>query len=165
MILSCNSQNERHEKSTFESTSPITLDRPKYRLQFPSAWSIDTTEEGYDIDSHFSLKPSSENAFCLFILFNTSLDEKEWIAGQVKAQLDKAMKHGEVSYFDRWGSFKGYGATVTGKIMGALDGNITTFCYSTDSLSFMVIRQSLDRYEKTQSPDFRLIESSFELKK
>ena len=101
----------------------------------------------------------------MFFLFNTVLDEKELMNNQVNAQLEKNIKNGKVTYFERWGSLKGHGANISGKFLGVIEGKFSVFCQSTDSSTFMVAHQYPDRIENSISPELQKIKSTFKLKK
>lgn len=164
-FLSCNSMNDQERTSLTDTTSPKHITRPKFELQYPSAWHIDTADKSYDPGSYLSIQAPFENSQSLFFIFNTSINEEEFIQGQVKAQLDKTIKNGHVTLFDHWGSFSGHGATITGKFLGAMNGEMEFFCYSSDSISFLTAIQYFDHNKESVLPGFRLIKSSFKLKK
>ena len=165
IILSCNLENEKSVISKVGNESVNTLERAKYRLQYPSTWRIDTIEEGYDLDNRFSLYPPYKNAVCMFFLLDAVLDEEKFMNDQVNAQLEKTIKNGKVTYFERWGSLKGHGANITGRFLGVVKGKFSVFCRSTDSSTFMVVHQYPDRIENRILPELQKIKSTFKLKK
>jgi hypothetical protein len=162
-MFSCNSLVEREEASHV-LIDTVTISRAVYELKYLSNWKIDTADKDFDIDSYFSIDAPVEDGTSMFFLFNTPINEEEQISAQVKAHLEKAMKNGIVSYFDHWGNFRGHGALLKGKIMGIWKGEVTIFCHSGDSTSFLAVCQYLDNDTLKVLPGFRLIESSFKLR-
>jgi len=163
--LSCSSENEKRAISKAGGESVITLERAKYRLQYPSTWQIDANEDGYDLDNRILLYTPYKNAVCMFFLLDVVLDEEKFMNDQVNAQLEKTIKNGKVTYFERWGSLKGHGANISGRFLGIFKGKFRVFCRSTDSSTFMVVHQYPDRIEDRILPQLQKIESAFKLKK
>ena len=163
-LISCDSLGKNNRSEEGMRSPSKYIERPFFEVKYPSDWGIDTTDPDYDVDSYFSIDAPASNGISVFVIYNTSVDEKEQVSGQVKAQLEKTMKNGSVSYFTKWGNFKGYGATITAKTMGVWKGTVKIFCHSADSCSFLNVSQYLDKHKEEVMPGFQLIESSFKLK-
>lgn len=164
-LFSCNSVNDNGEKDYLKAVSRKSINRSKYELQYPSDWKINTADKDFDIDGYFSIEAPEDNALSMFFIFNTSINEEEYLEDQVQAQLNKTLKNGQVLYFDHWGSFTGHGAVIKGKFLGVSGGELKIFCHSNDSASFLTVTQYLNKHEEEVMPGFRLIETSFKLKK
>ncbi|MFT3681634.1 MAG: hypothetical protein QM791_15290 [Ferruginibacter sp.] len=138
------------------------LKQDNYKLEYLYDWKIDTAAEDFDINSNFSIE-SPDDAYALFFIFNASIDEKEHIREQVKAHLQKTIKGGEVRYFTNWGKYRGYGAVINGKIMGAFKSRLMIFAHSDKEASFMAFTQLSEPHTSRDSIGLDLIEKSFRL--
>jgi hypothetical protein len=154
-----NTTKERNENSI---TKKYFLKHEGYKMEYLYDWKIDSTAEDFDINSNFSID-SPDGASALFLIFNTPIDIKEHIAEQVSEHLKKLIKDGKVKYFDSWGNYKGYGAIITGRLLGAFGGELKFFAHSADSTSFLVVTQLFDVHTSNDSLGLKMIESSFKL--
>lgn len=140
------------------------LKRPGYQLEYPYNWTIDSTEKDYDIDAYISIESPSGSSFVTFMLFNSSIDEKEQVEEQIKEHLKVTMKNGEVNRFEKWGAYNGQGATIKGKLLGVFKGELKVFIHATDSSSFLFLSQVQDDVRLIDEESVTLIENSFRLK-
>ncbi|HEV7232214.1 MAG TPA: hypothetical protein VGO45_12835 [Bacteroidia bacterium] len=163
--LACNSSQPPADKAVSPvAEKEVVLERPHYKMNYYTSWTIDSTDTDYDIDSFFSLNTASNNGTICFFIFNEAVDEQTHLDAQIQAHLEKVIKHGEVTKFDSWGKYKGHGALIRGKILGALKGEVCIFVHSGDSCSFLNVSQYYNSDRETDLPGLKLIEKSFTLK-
>lgn len=161
LLMACNLNSKKAESS---NAKPIKLDRPLYNMSYAGDWKVDSSDQDFSWDSYFTLDSRSGSGFISMFVFNTGIDAKDAVDQQIKAHLEKTMKDGKVTRFENWGSYKGEGANIKGKLMGTFNGNINIFSYTTDSNSFIAVYQVMDSdWEKDQA-GIDLIKSSFHLK-
>lgn len=138
--------------------------KPNFQLERYANWTIDSSDKSFEPDNYLDLNSASDNGFAMFFLFETQIDEKEHIDDQVKAYIDKLVKKPKVSYFDKWGAYRGQGAKIEGILMGLMKGEIKIFAHATDSLSFLTISMLYLEDRPVDEPGLELIESTFRLK-
>lgn len=169
IVFSCNNNSATKKDNTqIEPDRPSVikkhyLKRPGYKMEYLHTWTIDSTDNDFSIDSYFTLNTASDNGFVSFFIFNTYVDQKELIDAQVEANLKKTLKNGKVVYFTSWGNYKGMGATINGKLLGLMDGEVKAFAYSNDSSSFLIVSQLFDSDKQQDEPGLKLIETSFRI--
>lgn len=161
LLIACNLSPNKKEAPT---AKPVQLDRPLYKMSYAGDWSVDSSDKDFDWDSYFTLDTRSGSGFISVFVFNTGIDAKDAVDQQIKAHLEKTMKDGKVTHFDKWGSYKGEGANIQGKLMGSFKGNINIFSYSTDSTGFIAVYQLMDSEAEKDKPGVDLIKASFHLK-
>jgi hypothetical protein len=160
VLFACNNFGKTDDASG--KSHPI--DRPLYKMRYADGWTIDSSDEDFDMDSYFTLDSKSGNGFISMFVFNTGIDAKDAVQKQIDAHLSKTMKGGQVSKFQIWGNYKGEGANINGKLMGAFKGNINIFSFSTDTTGFIAVYQILDSEKEKDLPGVEQIKSSFKLK-
>ncbi|MEP7236369.1 MAG: hypothetical protein ABI685_00825 [Ferruginibacter sp.] len=170
IFISCNDmetdKKPNGHKQSDATTRPakLLLERPTYSLIYPGNWTIDSSSKLYDIDGHFTLHSPVESGLITFFIFNIANDERETLQDHINAQLEKTIKHGEVSYFTQWGNYKGHGAIIRGKMSGVWKAELKIFVYSTGSNSFLITSIYAEGYKDDILPGLKIIESSFKLK-
>ncbi|MBS4066322.1 MAG: hypothetical protein KGZ74_17310 [Chitinophagaceae bacterium] len=145
-------------------TKSVKMDRPGYSFLYDGDWTIDSTDEDYDIDGYYALDSKSGNGFISFAFFNATIDPEEVVLEQIKAHLSTSMKNGSTTRFDTWGKYKGKGALLKGKLLGIYKGEIRVFCYTEKERSFLIVSQIMDSDKPDDEPGLLLIEKSFILK-
>jgi hypothetical protein len=169
-ILSCTDNSVKKNETTepdFKNEVVVKkkfLKRQSYKMEYPFSWKIDSSDHDYDIDNYFTLDSPSDGCFATFMFFNTNIDEKEHLDEQVKEHLKGTIKNGIVSYFDKWGEYKGHGAIIKGKLLGVFKGELKLFVHSSDSSSFLIFSQLNDEDKLKDEDGLKLIEASFRLK-
>jgi hypothetical protein len=165
MCISCNSVLDKKPKHLKAATGEkILLDRPGYTLAYPAGWTIDSSSKIYDIDGHFTLHSPIESGLITFFIFNVQKDEEETLNRHIKAQLAASMKDGTVSYFNRWGNYKGHGARITGRLEGLYKSELEIFVYGSKDQSFLIVSVCGNGYREELLPGLQLVASSFKLK-
>lgn len=146
------------------NSDTISLNTSTYTLKHLKGWTLDTTDEDFDIERYFFLDSPSEDGFISFFIYNTAMDEEELVQNQIDAHLEKSMKGGKVTRFTKWGKFTGKGARIKGKVTGIWNGEIAVFSSSTDSSTFLTVMQVLDSDRGPELKGLKCIEKSFTLK-
>lgn len=142
-------------------SSPKTIDREGFTVQYPGNWSIDTGDPDYDPDALFSLD-SAGNCFVMFHVFEHDIDVAEATAGQV-TEFEGMLSGTSVSDFTTWGSYTGDGKQIQGKFL-FLPTTVRTFAHATGDRSFIASEFCYDEDQPAVEPGFELVRGSFRLK-
>lgn len=148
------------EEKAAEVSHPKQLIRERFKVQYPSNWSIDVNDEDYDPDHLFSID-SPGNAFVMFVIGSVEVEPEEYLQKQIR-QFEKVMSTPTIVRFERFGSFTGKGATLRGKIMG-ISTTTRLFSFHQNDLTIMITQQCPDEDLKQTQAGLSLIENSFSL--
>ena len=160
-FASGSSDNGSSDEPAADVSSPKTIDRDGFTVQYPGNWSIDTGDPDYDPDALFSLD-SAGNCFVMFHVFAHDIDLAEATAAQVE-EFEGMLSGTSVSDFTTWGSYTGDGKTIQGKFL-FLPTTVRTFAYSEDDRSFVASEFCYDEDLPAVDPGFELVRGSFKLK-
>ena len=152
-------------KSKNVKSKEVFLNQSTYDLTYYSDWNLDDKDEYFDIESDFLLDAPSKQGFISFGIFPFKKDYKTIVENHVKAYVGDAIENAEVTYFNSWGKYSGYGARLKGKVEGNWPGEIVTFAFSTDTSAFNVDYQILDKNMYLDQSGIDLAEQTFRLKK
>src|SRR5688500_4870799 len=141
-----------------------TISRAAFEVDYPGNWKIDTVDEDYDPDHLFSID-SPGSCFVQFLFFDTGTDPKDNVDAQVQTFVPKLIKSPKETTSSEWGSFRGDGIVLEGKILGINDGSIRVFSHSADDRSFTVVEMCFDEDIASVEPGFELVRKSFRLKR
>jgi hypothetical protein len=142
-------------------SSPKKIVRERFQLQYPANWKIDVDDEDYDPDQMFSID-SPGSAFVMFIIGTAELDPEEHLQIQIRHH-EKLMGRMSIDRFEKYGRFRGKGATLKGRIMGSRT-TVKLFAFQQGGLSLMIAQQCPDEDLKRVQDGLNLIETSFALK-
>lgn len=147
-----------------DTATTNTISRAAFELDFPGNWKIDTADEDYDPDHLFSID-SPGSCFVQFLFFDTATDPKDNIDAQRQTFVPKLIKSPKETRVATWGSFRGDGILLEGKILAINDGSIRVFSHSSDDRSFTVVEMCFDEDLESVEPGFELVRKSFRLKR
>ena len=84
------------------STSEKEINRTNFQVKYYSDWTIDSTDENFDLDSYLTID-SRNNGFISFFIFSVPFDEKEFVESQIEDRLKENIKKGKVTRFAKLG--------------------------------------------------------------
>lgn len=139
---------------------PNVITRERFRLEYPSNWSVDVNDDDYDPDQNFTIE-SPGSAMVMFIIGTIETDPEENIQAQIAA-FRKAMGSPAITRFDQYGNYQGKGAILRGTIMGSRT-TVKVFSFCADGLTAIIAEHTPDEDMKYVKSGLALIEKSFSL--
>jgi len=143
-----------------DTAHPKWLARDGFRLKHPGNWAVDTQDEDYDPDHCFSIE-SPGSAFVMFILGDGDLDPKETLDARIEP-FRKLMSSPSIEEFERYGSLRGAGAILRGRILGS-PTTVRLFGYCRDGLHIQITENCPDEDRRDVEAGLWLIEKSFSI--
>ena len=140
-----------------------TVSRKGFSLQMPGNWKVDTKDVDYNADTYLSIE-SPGSSYTQFIIYNVESDTKESLDDEVKTQM-AFVKNAVQTPFTKWGDLKGHGADLKGRVLGVNRGGVRLFVHSSAGKTMYIYEQYYDDDLRNTQAGFKLIESSFTLKK
>ena len=144
-----------------EVSKPQELDRPAFRLQYPSNWHVDVNDKDYDPDHMFSID-SPGHSFVMFVIGKLDSDPGKNLDNNI-ARFSKLLENAQITRYEKYGALAGKGAILKGKAMGVSE-TVKVFCFSTDGLTLMITSEVPDDDGKYVEDGIALIENSLRLK-
>jgi hypothetical protein len=141
------------------STTPTTLARPGFTLDYPSNWTVDRADEDYDPDHMFSIDPS-DGAMIMFVIADAELDVGKVLESNATSQRER-MPRAQRTDFDRWGKYTGRGFTLHGKAAGLVWSTARVFVFRAGGKTITITEFTPDDEAAQHAPGFRMIEDSF----
>jgi hypothetical protein len=141
--------------------SPIVLDRPGFKLSYPSNWTIKTTDSDYDPDHNFFIE-SPGTAFAIFIVGKGEDDPRTTLQGMTQAY-KRRMSNFTSTPTNNYGRFQGVGANLKGSILG-IKTTIRVSCFCKEGRSVCVVEYCSDEDMMQVKGGFSLMEDSLVLK-
>jgi hypothetical protein len=151
------------DERSAEVDQPQRIDRPTFRLQYPRNWRVDTAASDHDPDRNFSID-SPGQSFVLFMIATGEMDPKTTVDAHVSQQTAKLMRDATRTPFERWGSYRGEGVLLTGKMLGLTPGTIRIFAFREGERTVTVLESTYDDDRSKVAPGFALIERTFQMK-
>lgn len=150
---------KREERA--QTQNPKTIDRERFRLQYPTNWSIDANADDYDPDHVFSIR-SSGFAFVRFAIGDDTASPEENLQPYI-ASFEKLSDTSTETRFEKYGSYTGKGVAFARRPSGL---SITTkvFSFRQDDLSVVVVQHCPDKLLGDLQSGLSLVESSFTIK-
>ncbi|HEY1039374.1 MAG TPA: hypothetical protein VGF30_08230 [Bacteroidia bacterium] len=141
-----------------------SIDREGFSVNYPSDWSVDTVEQGYDADTSFMIVNKESTSYVSFFVYNKKIDENKALDNELEARVKPLIPGGKTREFYEWGQYKGKGARVKGKILELFPGNISVFVHAGEKRSFVAIWQMYTDEMFEVGSSLKFIEDSFQLK-
>ena len=140
------------------------IDRPGFYLEYPVSWLIDKSAPGYSPDGLFTINADPNNNI-MFMIIEGKVDPVMMLDVQEEEYKKRMLTNPSVaSRFSAWGSFKGTGRELKGKLLGKWPGIVRMFVVQAGNRTLMVTIQTLETDVRKLSPGFAVIEKSFRLK-
>ena len=139
-----------------------SVNRPRFRLDYPGNWKLDTSDEDFDPDTYFSFD-SPGNSYVRFIVSPGESDPKVNVDEQHQAFLEY-MPTMTTKTLSGYGQYGGEGLAMSGRFFG-LKTTVNAYSFQHEGLTFIVVEQYTDEDFKMVSPGFSLIEKSLRIKK
>ena len=140
------------------------LDRPGFYLEYPVSWLIDKNSPGYNADGFFTIQADPYNHI-MFLILDEKTDPAMLLDLQQKEYQNRVLTNSSgYSQFTSWGSFKGNGRELKGKLAGKGPGVVRMFVVQSGNKTFMVTTQTVESEARKLGQGFTLIEKSFRFK-
>src|SRR5262249_19844944 len=96
------------------------IDRKTFSMLLPSKWTEDTKDDMYDANSFVMFENEDSCLFIVFIGKKSAGMSIDLLFEKQTEAYSKKMTESQTTSFDKWENYKGKGATITGKIGGAI---------------------------------------------
>jgi hypothetical protein len=145
------------------ASNEVAIDRPSFTLKYPSNWKEDTTAKDYKADSNFTLN-SAKNSYVQFNLAPKAPDLQK-VLDNATFNLDGlAITTLSRSPLTQWGSYKGVGVHLKGKILDSYPGGIRVFTFNTANHNVLIIEFYYSTELDTVEGEMAFISQSFQVK-
>jgi hypothetical protein len=141
------------------------IDRDSFQLEYPVSWVIDTKDEDYDPDAIFSIDAPDDGGMIMFMIIDLAIDIDELLKDQEEGVKESLIKK-PTSFltFDKWGSLKGKGKTIKGKLLGILKGQVNLFVCTVGDKTLFIMEQYSDEDADIVKDGIATISASFRFK-
>ncbi len=137
------------------------LVREAFELSFPDDWSVDVEAPGYDPDRFFTLEsPFAISWIVLQILEGPELVEADVLAEACAGLAPVLEELLAEETFARWGSQKGSGRALRGKV-GGLEANLRVFARVSGDRALLVTEFFFEELRERLESDYLRIAASF----
>jgi hypothetical protein len=154
------------EKETPDPNTGVIYDiadRPSFSLEYPDAWKPDTGAKDFDPNTNFTLV-SQKNSYIQITLLPKSSEAAKIVADTVKKLDGPAITTLTRTKLDEWGSHKGQGYHLKGKIVGSFPGGIKVFVFTSTHFNILIIEYYFSDELKDVQDDFQYISENFKMK-
>ncbi len=150
----------------WDPSEVAVLDRPGFSLRYPVGWKVATSQQDYDADRLFTIEVANADSYVTIKIFVPDADtDADDIMFSILTTLDGPMidTYSRDS-FDNWGSFKGEGVHLKGKIASFLPGGARIFVSTEGKKGILVTELYYSDDLETALPGFDLIRKTFAFK-
>jgi len=146
-----------------DTANEKTIDRATFTLKFPSNWSEETKASDYKADSNFTLN-SGKNSYIQINITDKAEDPQKVLDNAVFNLDGLAITTLSKTKIDEWGSHKGAGLHLKGKILGSDPGGIECFVFNSEHHNVLIIEFYYSSELKTAQSEMDFIAKSFQMK-
>lgn len=140
-----------------DTTTPNTLKRSHFIVDFPGNWSENTEDEEYDPDTYLFLESPGDTSLCgIFVADSLEGGENIW-----QEKLEQYQIQDTTSTFSSWGQYQGAGYLTTVELLG-IRIKLTLFKYTGKNKCFVIVQSAYEKVETKVKPGLDLITSTFE---
>lgn len=141
-----------------------TIERPGYTLQYPGNWKLDDQAESFDLDHYFNID-GPDSCHVTIAFFPPTLTEKACVETQTEAFTQRMFKEAPTQTpYSTWGTLRGSGLELHGKIKPLGTGRIRNFAHTDDKRTLFVGEFCFDEDLPAAQPGFDSIARSFRLR-
>lgn len=141
------------------------IDRTNFTLKYPTAWKEATDDPDYKAESHFTMNgPEKKQSYVSFDIVNKTEDPVKLLASTIEGLDGYAINALTKTKLEEWGTFKGQGMHLKGKILGTYPGGIKIFIFNSDHHNIMVIEYYWAEELKDLQADIDFIQNNFTMK-
>ncbi len=145
----------------FSSTG---IDRDTFSVSIPEKWAEKTSSKLYDKNRHVFFENSESCIVLVMILDKGSGITSARLLEKNIENYKKRINVTKESAIDRWGSYRGNGVLLYGKMAGAYSAYARLFEFETDSKSCLIVEFALEEDWKEFSSDFISIQKTLVIK-
>ena len=141
--------------------NPEEIETSLYTLSYPGNWSLDQSDPNLDFENYLSIDtPGGSYLTMSFAHYETSAEEAT--NDDIEATIGE-MRNVEVSTFDRYGKYQGFGKVVKGHIFGLLT-EVRVFSTTFEEFTVTIFEQTYEEDLKMVKPGFQLVERTLSFK-
>lgn len=140
-----------------------TLDRPKFSLKYPAAWTIAYSDPDYDPDHLFVINTNS-NSYIRIEIPPEPRETRELLEIILEVMENYAINTHSRSKLTGWGNINGEGMHLKGKVMKIFPGGIRVFVGQDKGNTLAVVELYYTEELDAVLPGFVLIQESFAFK-
>jgi hypothetical protein len=141
------------------------IDRTNFTLKYPTAWKEATDDPDYKAENHFTMNgPDKKQSYISFDIVNKTEDSIKLLASTIEGLDGYAINALTKTKIEEWGTFKGQGMHLKGKILGTYPGGIKVFIFNSEHHNIMVIEYYWAEELKDLQADIDYIQNNFVMK-
>jgi hypothetical protein len=148
-------------ESRAEVDRPQSLERPRFRVEYPGNWKIDSDDEDYDPDGLISI--DSPGSSYVQLTFSQDEGDLDSILEIYLDQFRELMSEEKEEALFRYAGMEGKGVTLRGKVMGYQE-RIRIFALHSQGITVTVAELAPISDLKLVQPGLNLIEKSLRIK-
>ncbi len=142
-----------------------TIDRTNFVCKYPTAWSEAVKDPDYKPESYFNLNaPGDKNSYVQFSIVDKAEDTSALLASTVKSLDGYAINALTKTKLEEWGTYKGSGLHLKGKILDTYPGGIKIFIFNSEHHNIMVVELYWSQELKDLQADLDFISKNFTMK-
>jgi len=141
------------------------IDRQSFTLKYPTTWKEATDDPDYKPETHFTINgPDKKNSYVTFDIQDNAADPVKLLSSTIKDLDGSSISAQSKTKLDAWGSFKGTGMELKGRILDTYPGGIKVFIFTSGKHSVQVIECYWTNELKDLQPDIDYIQQNFVVK-
>jgi hypothetical protein len=146
-----------------DTSNEKAVDRATFSLKYPTTWKEDVKASDYKPESNFTLT-SAKNSYIQFNIVDKADDPQKVLDNAVFNLDGLAITTLSKTKIDEWGSHKGAGLHLKGKILGTDPGGIRCFVFNSEHHNVLVIEFYFSNELKTVQSEMDFISKNFQMK-
>lgn len=140
------------------------IERADFTLKYPLGWTEDTQAKDYDPNSNFMLFSPKNSSVQIIILGKTD-DPRKVVDNAIRKIDNVQITTLARSNLTMWGTHRGVGQYLKGKIVDSFPGGIKVFCFSSPRHNVLIIETSFSDDLKDVQQDLQYISEHFTMTK
>ncbi|MEX2309718.1 MAG: hypothetical protein WD738_19250 [Pirellulales bacterium] len=140
----------------------IELKRVNYSLSYPADWSMVTEDVPYDPDHFVWLETPNQGFFQLYV-FDPQVNASQVASNIITEFRDKQLTAATSSSFSEWGTYRGEGTALRGKLLSILPAEVRVFHTMEGSRTFITVEMCSDVSRQADQPGFDTIRKNLAL--
>ncbi|MEM8550281.1 MAG: hypothetical protein AAGF10_05770 [Verrucomicrobiota bacterium] len=142
-----------------------TIDRPAFRLQYPTSWRLGTNQQDFNADHNFTIMVEGTDSYIEIKIFKLGSITADQLMASLMETLDGPLIDTKKrESFTRWGEINGQGRHLMGEIAGFFEGGARIFVSTENEFGILVTELYYSDDKEKAMPGFELIRRSFQFK-
>ena len=133
-----------------------------FSMQYPGNWKLDTADPHYDLNKYFDIDAPGPGQVVVNIV-GPHVTPQQGV-DVVLMGMKKLLVERKQTFFESWGSHKGYGVQLEGFFTFGGEGFIRAFGLGNSQTTVVITEHRFNETEANNSNGFDLIAQTFELK-